>query len=60
MNTYLLDTSVIIDVLNSKRARDTLLLRLLSEGHLLACWETDGSARLRYPVHASRLGHGTA
>lgn len=37
MNTYLLDTSVIIDVLNSKRARDTLLLHLLSEGHLLAC-----------------------
>lgn len=37
MTTYLLDTSVIIDVLNSKRARDTLLLRLLSEGHLLAC-----------------------
>ncbi len=37
MNTYLLDTSVIIDVLNDKRARDTLLLRLLSEGHLLAC-----------------------
>lgn len=37
MNTYLLDTSVIIDVLNGKRARDTLLLRLLLEGHLLAC-----------------------
>jgi predicted nucleic acid-binding protein len=37
VNIYLLDTSVIIDVLNSKRARDTLLLRLLSEGHLLAC-----------------------
>ena len=37
MNTYLLDSSVIIDVLNNKRARDTLLLRLLAEGHLLAC-----------------------
>jgi predicted nucleic acid-binding protein len=37
VNTYLLDTSVIIDVLNRKRARDTLLLRLLTEGHLLAC-----------------------
>lgn len=37
MNTYLLDTSVIIDLLNGKRARDTLLLRLLGEGHLLGC-----------------------
>ena len=37
MNTYLLDTSVLIDLLNGKRGRDALLLRLLSEGHLLAC-----------------------
>ncbi len=37
MNTYLLDTSVIIDLLNGKRGRHTLLLRLLAEGHLLAC-----------------------
>lgn len=37
MNTYLLDTSVIIDLLNAKRGRDTLLLHLLSEGHLLGC-----------------------
>lgn len=37
MNTYLLDTSVMIDLLNGKRGRDALLLRLLSEGHLLAC-----------------------
>lgn len=37
MNTYLLDTSVIIDLLNGKRGRDALLLRLLSEGYVLAC-----------------------
>jgi predicted nucleic acid-binding protein len=37
MTTYLLDTSVIIDVLNGKRNRDTLLKRLLSQGDLLAC-----------------------
>ena len=37
MNTYLLDTSVLIDLLNSKRGRDALLLHLLSEGHLLGC-----------------------
>ena len=37
MNTYLLDTSVMIDLLNGKRGRDALLMQLLSEGHLLAC-----------------------
>jgi predicted nucleic acid-binding protein len=35
--TYLLDTSVIIDALNSKRNRRDLLLNLLRQGHLLAC-----------------------
>jgi predicted nucleic acid-binding protein len=37
MATYLLDTSVIIDALNSKRNRRGLLLDLLRQGHLLAC-----------------------
>ena len=37
MTTYLLDTSVIIDVLNGKRGRDALLRSLLLEGDLLAC-----------------------
>lgn len=37
MATYLLDTSVIIDALNSKRNRRELLLNLLRQGHLLAC-----------------------
>lgn len=37
MTTYLLDTSVIIDVLNGKRNRDALLKGLLSQGDLLAC-----------------------
>ena len=37
MATFLLDTSVIIDVLNNKRNRPALLLELLREGHLLAC-----------------------
>lgn len=36
MATYLLDTSVIIDALNDKRDRRTLLLDLLKQGHLLA------------------------
>jgi predicted nucleic acid-binding protein len=35
--TLLLDTSVLIDVLNGKHGRDLLLERLLTEGHLLAC-----------------------
>jgi predicted nucleic acid-binding protein len=35
--TYLLDTSVIIDVLNDKRGRRDLLLGIVREGHLLAC-----------------------
>ena len=37
MATFLLDTSVIIDVLNHKRDRPALLLELLKAGHLLAC-----------------------
>ena len=37
MATFLLDTSVIIDVLNNKRNRPALLLELLNAGHLLAC-----------------------
>jgi predicted nucleic acid-binding protein len=35
--TYLLDTSVIIDVLNGKRGRRDFLLSLVKQGHLLAC-----------------------
>ncbi len=37
MATYLLDANIIIDVLNEKRNRPTLLRELLSAGHLLAC-----------------------
>ncbi|HVA81485.1 MAG TPA: type II toxin-antitoxin system VapC family toxin [Candidatus Binataceae bacterium] len=37
MPTYLLDTSVIVDVLNAKRGRSQLLAGLLSQGHTLAC-----------------------
>jgi tRNA(fMet)-specific endonuclease VapC len=37
MATYFLDTSVTIDALNNKRGRRDLLLRLLKQGHLLAC-----------------------
>ena len=37
MATYLLDTSVIIDVLNGKRGRRDFLLGLVKQGHLLAC-----------------------
>jgi tRNA(fMet)-specific endonuclease VapC len=37
MATFLLDTCVIIDALNNKRARPALLLDLLGSGHLLAC-----------------------
>lgn len=37
MPTYLLDTTVIIDVLNGKRNRHLLLKELLKQGHLLAC-----------------------
>lgn len=37
MSTYLLDTSVIIDVLNNKRGRGSLLAELATQGHLLAC-----------------------
>lgn len=37
MTTYLLDTSVIIDVLNGKRDREALLKGLLLQGDLLAC-----------------------
>ncbi len=34
--TYLLDSSVLIDVLNGKRGRDALLQSLLEDGHSLA------------------------
>lgn len=37
MATFLLDTSVIIDVINGKRNRDQFLKQLLQQGHLLAC-----------------------
>jgi predicted nucleic acid-binding protein len=37
MTAYLLDTSIIIDVLNGKRNRDQLLKGLLSQGDMLAC-----------------------
>jgi predicted nucleic acid-binding protein len=37
MTTYLLDTSVIIDVLNGKRDREALLKGWLSQGDMLAC-----------------------
>src|SRR5947199_40288 len=37
MATFLLDTSVIIDALNNKRGRPTLLLDLVRDGHVLGC-----------------------
>jgi hypothetical protein len=37
MATYLLDTSVIIDVLKRKLGRPALLRNILQGGHLLAC-----------------------
>jgi tRNA(fMet)-specific endonuclease VapC len=37
MATLLLDTSVIIDVLNDRRGRRTYLLELVKAGHVLAC-----------------------
>jgi predicted nucleic acid-binding protein len=37
MTTYLLDTSVIIDILNGRRNRDALLKGFLDQGDLLAC-----------------------
>ena len=37
MSTYLLDTNVIIDILNDKNGRRALLLDLLNQGHVLAC-----------------------
>src|SRR5690349_6438029 len=37
MVTYLLDTSVIIDVLNDKKVRRQLLRDLISQGNALAC-----------------------
>lgn len=37
MLTYLLDTSVIIDMLNGKKERDKLLRDLLEQGNMLAC-----------------------
>jgi predicted nucleic acid-binding protein len=37
MATYVLDTSILIDVLNDKKERRLLLHNLVSQGHLLAC-----------------------
>lgn len=37
MALYLLDSSVIIDVLNGKRGREALLENLVAQGHVLAC-----------------------
>ncbi|MHB2027083.1 MAG: PIN domain-containing protein [Elusimicrobiota bacterium] len=37
MAVYLLDTSVIIDVLNGRNDREELLEKLLNDGHILAC-----------------------
>ncbi len=37
MTQFLLDTSVIIDVLNNKHDRATLIQNLLSEGHAFSC-----------------------
>jgi predicted nucleic acid-binding protein len=37
MATYLLDTSVIVDVLNGRNGRAQLLEDLLQQGHLLGC-----------------------
>jgi predicted nucleic acid-binding protein len=37
MSIYLLDTNVIIDILNDKKGRRALLLDLLNQGHVLAC-----------------------
>lgn len=37
MTTYLLDTSVIIDVLNGKRQRKELLQSLLETGNMIGC-----------------------
>lgn len=35
--TYLLDTNIIVDVLNNRRGRPELLLRLAGQGATLAC-----------------------
>src|ERR1044072_5441301 len=37
MPTLLLDSSVIIDVINGKRGRDECLLDLIEQGNILAC-----------------------
>ena len=37
MSTCLLDTNVIIDILNDKNGRRVLLLDLLNQGYVLAC-----------------------
>lgn len=37
MSTCLLDTNIIIDILNDKKGRRVLLLDLLNQGHVLAC-----------------------
>jgi predicted nucleic acid-binding protein len=50
MAIYLLDTDIIIDVLNAKKDRPNLLRGLVAEGHLLACCSisvTEVYARLR-------------
>jgi predicted nucleic acid-binding protein len=37
VTTFLLDTCIIIDVINNRRSRDKVLEHLLNEGHVLAC-----------------------
>jgi predicted nucleic acid-binding protein len=37
MAVFLLDTNVIIDALNRKKNRNTFLLGLTEQGHILAC-----------------------
>jgi hypothetical protein len=47
MTAYLLDTSVIIGVLNQKRDRKTLLADLVGKGNILGCCAVNvtGSSR---------------
>src|SRR5271157_3214333 len=59
MAVYLLDTSVIIDVLNNKRGRPALLLELAKAGHTLACCSiniTEVYAGLRHREEAATEG----
>jgi len=72
MAVYLLDTTVIIDVLNNKRGRSALLLELAEAGHTLACCpmnvtevyaglqRTDGRGRHRAPCHGALRHFGSA